>query len=271
MIHPTAQISPTAQLGADVRVGPGVQIDAGCVIGAGCELRSHAVITGGAILGPGNQIGYGAVIGAEPQDLSFKGEPSRVILGERNVIREYVTIHRGAKQDTETRLGNENYLMVGCHVAHNCLIGNKVVIVNNVLLAGYVEVEDQAFLGGAAVIHQFVRIGRLAIIRGQTRIGKDLPPYFMATDTNEVSGLNRIGMRRAGLKEEARRQLQLAYKFLYQSGLNVTQALDKIESELRGEEIRYLLTFIRHSKRGICLARGANRSVGHPQLDQSET
>lgn len=269
MIHPTAQVSSKAQIGANVQIGPGVLIDDGCVIGDNCEIRSHAVITGRAVLGEGNQIGYGTIIGAEPQDLAYKGEPSQTVLGCRNIIREYVTIHRGTKAGTETRLGDENYLMVGCHVAHNCLIGNKTVIVNNVLLAGYVEVEDQAFLGGAAVVHQFVRVGRLAIIRGQTRIGKDLPPYFMAVDTNEVSGLNRIGMRRAGLKEDARRRLQAAYKYLYQSGLNVSQALDSITKELQGEEITHLLTFIRQSKRGICLARGANRSVGNPVPEEA--
>ncbi len=264
MIHNTAFISPKAKIGANVNIGPGVQIDDDCVVGDDCEIRSHAVITGRAILGKGNQLGYGAIIGAEPQDLSYKGDASRVVIGDRNIIREYVTVHRGTKVGTETRIGNENYLMVGCHIAHNCVIGNKTVIVNNVLLAGYVEVEDNAFLGGAAVVHQYVRIGHLAIIRGQTRIGKDLPPYFMAVDTNEVSGLNRIGMRRAGMAEDARRRIQLAYKYLYQSGLNVSQALEKIEKELIGEEITRLLTFIRKSKRGICLTHGANRSVGQP-------
>lgn len=264
MIHPTAFIDPRAQIGKNVNIGPGVQIDAGCIVGDDCDIRGHAVLTGEAVLGRGNQIGYGAIIGAEPQDLSYRNEPSRVVIGNRNIIREYVTIHRGTKAGTETKLGDENYLMVGCHVAHNCLIGNKTVIVNNVLLAGYVEVEDQAFLGGAAVVHQFVRIGHLAIIRGQTRIGKDLPPYFMAIDTNQVAGLNRIGMRRAGMPEDARRRVQLAYKYLYQSGLNVTQALETIEKELIGEEVTRLLTFIRRSKRGICLAHGANRSVGNP-------
>jgi UDP-N-acetylglucosamine acyltransferase len=270
MIHPTAFISPKAQIGANVRIGPGVQIDDGCVVGDDCDIRSHAVITGQAVLGRGNQIGYGTIIGAEPQDLTYKGESSRVVVGERNTIREYVTVHRGTKTGTETRIGDENYLMVGCHIAHNCLIGNKTVIVNNVLLAGYVEVEDQAFLGGAAVVHQFVRIGHLAIIRGQTRIGKDLPPYFMAVDTNEVSGLNRIGMRRSGIPEEARRRIQQAYKYLYHTGLNVSQALERIEKELIGEEVTRLLTFIRKSKRGICLAHGANRSVGHPMAEDGD-
>jgi len=270
MIHPTASIAPSAQLGNNVRVGPGAQIDDGCVVGDDCEIRAHAVITGQAVLGKGNQIGYGAIIGAEPQDTSFKNEPSRVVVGDGNIIREYVTIHRGSKGGTETRLGDGNFLMVGCHVAHNCRIGNRVIIVNNVLLGGYVEVEDRAFLGGGAVVHQFVRIGELAIIRGRSALGKDLPPYFMACEVNEVSGLNRIGMRRAGFGEEVRRDLTRAYKLLYRSGLNISQALDTIEKELyapaRGEEIGKLLAFIRGSKRGICRIR----AKGGGNHDESE-
>ena len=261
LIHPTASISPSAKLGANVRVGPGAQIDDGCVVGDDCEIRAHAVVTGRAVLGKGNQIGYGAIIGAEPQDTSYKGEASRVVIGDRNTIREYVTIHRGSKEGTETRLGNGNFLMVGAHVAHNCQIGSNIIIVNNVLLGGYVEVEDRAFLGGGAVVHQLVRIGELAIIRGRSALGKDLPPYFMGCEVNEVSGLNRIGMRRAGLGQDVRMNLTRAYKFLYRSGMNISQALEAIEKELKGEEIAKLVTFIRNSKRGICRARKSGAAV----------
>ncbi len=265
LIHPTASIASSAQLGANVRVGPGAQIDDGCILGDDCEVRAHAVITGQAVLGQGNQIGYGAIVGAEPQDIAFQHDPaapSRVVIGDKNIIREYVTIHRGSKPGSETRLGDGNFLMAGCHVAHNCLIGNQAIIVNNVLLGGFVEIEDRAFLGGAAVIHQFVRIGSLAIIRGRSALGKDLPPYFMGCEVNEVSGLNRIGMRRAGIKEDTRRDLTRAYKLLYRSGLNISQALETIEKELHGVEIGKLLTFIRESKRGICKARKASGSGG---------
>ncbi|HEY8964876.1 MAG TPA: acyl-ACP--UDP-N-acetylglucosamine O-acyltransferase [Candidatus Methylacidiphilales bacterium] len=262
LIHPTASISPTARLGAHVRVGPGAQIDDDCIIGDECEIRAHAVVTGGAVLGKANQIGYGAIIGAEPQDTAFKNEPSRVVIGDRNVIREYVTIHRGTKAGTETRLGDGNFLMVGCHVAHNCKIGSGVIVVNNVLLGGYVEVEDRAFLGGGAVVHQFVRIGELAIIRGRSALGKDLPPYFMGCEVNEVSGLNRIGMRRAGLGQDVRLNLTRAYKFLYRSGMNISQALEAIEKELQGPEIEKLVKFIRNSQRGICRARKSGAASG---------
>ncbi|SDU14792.1 acyl-[acyl-carrier-protein]--UDP-N-acetylglucosamine O-acyltransferase [Verrucomicrobium sp. GAS474] len=262
LIHPTASISPHAQLGNNVRVGPGAQIDDSCVVGDDCEIRAHAVITGGAVLGKGNQIGYGAIIGAEPQDTAFKNEPSRVVIGDKNIIREYVTIHRGTKDGTETRLGDGNFLMVGAHVAHNCHIGSQVIIVNNVLLGGYVEVEDKAFLGGGAVVHQFVRIGELAIIRGRSALGKDLPPYFMGCEVNEVSGLNRIGMRRAGLGQDVRLNLTRAYKFLYRSGMNISQALEAIQKELHGGEIEKLVTFIQNSQRGICRARKASGTNG---------
>lgn len=254
MIHAQAFVSPDARLGKNVKVGPGAVIDAGCVIGDDCEIRAHAVITGETVMGAGNQIGYGAIIGAEPQDLSFKGVRSQVVIGDRNVIREYVTIHRGTKEGTQTIIGNECFLMAGAHVAHNCHLGNNVILVNNVLLAGHVQVQDRAFLGGSAVVHQNVRIGEMAIIRGNAGVGKDLPPYFMAVGVNQVSGLNKVGMKRAGIQEAARRQVRRAYEMLYSSGLNLTQAIEKIENELSSPEITKLVAFLRGTKRGICLA-----------------
>ena len=254
MIHASAVVSSRAELGQGVKVGPGAIVEDGCQIGEGCEIRAHAVITGGSHIGKNNQIGYGAVIGAEPQDLSFKYVPSRVVIGDHNVIREYATIHRGTMEDSTTEIGDHCFLMAGCHVAHNCRIGNHVVLVNNVLLAGHVEVEDRAFLGGAAVVHQKVRIGELSIMRGQTRIGKDLPPFFMAVDTNQVAGLNRVGMRRAGYEEKVRREVRAVYDLLYHSGCNVSQALDEIEKQYASEPVKKLTAFIRASKRGICLA-----------------
>lgn len=252
LIHPTASIDPTAELGHNVRVGPGAVIEAGCVIGDDCEIRPNAIITGRSRIGNGNQIGYGAVVGSEPQDLSYKGAPTRVVIGDRNVLREYVTVHRGTKEGTETVIGNDNFLMTGAHVAHNCRIGNHVVIVNNVLLAGYVQVQDRAFLGGGSVVHQFTRIGELAIMRGLTPISKDLPPYFMAVSVNRVSGLNRVGLKRGGYSLEVRRTIQNAYITLYRSGLNITQALDKLSEGEVIPEVQKIITFIRASKRGIC-------------------
>lgn len=252
MIHSTAIVSPKAELGREVRVGPWAVIEADTVLGDRCEIRAHAVIAEGTRMGAGNQVGYGAVIGAEPQDLSWSGSPSRVVLGEGNVIREQVTIHRGAKPESETRIGNGNYLMVGCHVGHNCIVGDRAILVNHVLLAGYVEVGDRAFLGGGSVFHQHVRIGELVMVRGGIRLGMDIPPFLMAVDENEVAGLNRVGLRRAGFSEEARRRLDAAYRVLYESGYNVTQALEKMEERWQEEEVRRMIDFIRASRRGIC-------------------
>lgn len=255
MIHPTAIVSSKAEIGKNVSIGPWAIIEEGCFIGDESEIRAHAVITGCSYIGQRNQIGYGAIIGAEPQDVSFKGGSSSVLIGNDNIIREYVTIHRGSAQSSITKIGNGCFLMAGSHVAHNCLLEDQVVLVNNVLLAGYVHVERKAFLGGAAVVHQHVRIGELTMTRGQTRIGKDLPPYFMAVDTNEVSGINRVGLKRAGISEEIRRKIEEAYKILYFKGLNVSQALEMIEKISDCSEIKKLVAFIRNTKRGICLAR----------------
>ncbi|MGD9896695.1 MAG: acyl-ACP--UDP-N-acetylglucosamine O-acyltransferase [Candidatus Methylacidiphilaceae bacterium] len=252
MIHSSAIVSPKADLGREVEVGPGVIIEGDTILGDRCEIRAYAVIAAGTRMGSRNQIGYGAIIGAEPQDLAWNGAPSCVVIGEGNVIREHVTIHRGAKPESETRIGDDNYLMAGCHVGHNCLVGDRAILVNHVLLAGYVQVGDRAFLGGASVFHQHVRIGELVMVRGGVRIGMDIPPFLMAVDENEVAGINRVGLRRAGFSEETRRRLEAAYRILYQSGRNVSQALEEMEKRWPDGEVRRMVDFIRSSRRGIC-------------------
>jgi UDP-N-acetylglucosamine acyltransferase len=261
-IHPTAIIDPAVDLGAEVRVGPYAIIEAGCVIGDYCEIRAHAVILQGTLMGPRNQIGYGAIIGAEPQDYGFKGGRTWVEIGSGNKIREYVTIHRASQEGTATSIGNDNFLMGGVHIGHDCEIGDRAILANNSLLGGYVKVEDGAFLGGATIVHQHTRIGRLAITRGGTRLGKDVPPFFMATDTNQVSGINRIGLRRAGLSHETRRAIQAAFELLYRSNLNVTQALAELGHKFHLPEIAQLTEFIRTSKRGICRGDGSSKGDG---------
>jgi UDP-N-acetylglucosamine acyltransferase len=255
-IHATALVDPSAKLGENVMIGPYAIVDAGCVIGEGCEIRAHAVICANTILGAQNQIGYGAVIGAEPQDYAFKGGPSRVEIGSRNRIREYVTIHRATKENSATRVGDDSFLMGGVHLGHDVEIGNHVILANNTLLSGYVQVGDGAFLGGATIVHQFVRIGRLAITRGGTRLGKDVPPYFMAVATNQVSGINRVGLRRAGVPQETRRAIRAAYDMIYRSEINVGQAVEGLRVKFPQPEIAELLNFISASKRGICRDRG---------------
>jgi len=256
-IHPSAIVDPAVDLGADVQVGPYAIIEAGCVIEDNCRIAAHAVICKGTLMGPHNQIGYGAIIGAEPQDFGYKGGRSWVEIGSGNRIREYVTIHRASREGTATSIGNDNFLMGGVHVGHDVDIGNQTIMANNTLLAGHVAVEDGAFLGGATIVHQHTRIGRLAITRGGTRLGKDVPPFFMATDTNLVSGINRIGLRRAGLSHETRRAIQAAFELLYRSDLNVSQALEELRHKFHIPEIAHLTEFIRASKRGICRGDGA--------------
>jgi len=259
-IHPTALVDSAVDLGVEVRIGPYAVIEAGCVIEDYCEIRAHAVICKGTLMGPHNQIGYGAVIGAEPQDYGYKGGRSWVEIGAGNKIREYVTIHRASTEGTATSIGNDNFLMGGVHVGHDVEIGNRAILANNTLLSGYVEVEDGAFLGGATIVHQHTRIGRLAITRGGTRLGKDVPPFFMATDTNEVAGINRIGLRRAGFSHETRRAVQAAFELLYRSDLNVTQALEELRRKFHIPEIAHLVEFVQSSKRGICRGDGGPRT-----------
>ncbi len=256
LIHPSALIDPGAKLGAEVRVGPFAILESGCEIGDGCEIRAHAVIRGGVTLGPRNQIGIGAALGGEPQDYAFKGTMSRVEIGAGNRIGEYVTIHRATKEGGATRIGDDNFLMGGVHVGHDVRIGDRAVLANNTLLSGYVEVGDGVFLGGATILHQFVRVGRMAITRGGTRLGKDVPPFFMAVATNTVSGINRVGLRRAGLSHETRKSIQAAYDMIYHSNLNVGQALEELRQKFHGPEIAQLVEFVAGSKRGICRARG---------------
>lgn len=251
-IHPTAVVDPKIDLGVEVKIGPYAVIEAGCVIGDYCEIRAHAIVCKGTLIGPRNQIGYGAVLGAEPQDYAFKGVASRVEIGSGNKIREYVTIHRATQENGATAIGNDNFLMGGVHIGHDVQVGNRVILANNTLLSGYVKVEDGAFLGGATLVHQHTRIGQLAITRGGTRLGKDVPPFFMATDTNEVSGINRIGLRRAGFSHEMRRSIQAAYDMIYRSNLNVSQALAELKHKFHSPEIAHLVAFIEDSKRGIC-------------------
>jgi UDP-N-acetylglucosamine acyltransferase len=229
------------------------------VIGDYTEIRAHAVVCKGTLMGPRNQIGYGVVIGAEPQDLAFKGARTWVEIGAGNKIREYATIHRATVESTATSVGNENYIMGGVHLAHDVKVGNRTILANNSLLAGFVHLEDGVFLGGATIVHQHTRIGQLAITRGGTRLGKDVPPFFMATDTNLVAGINRIGLRRAGFAHDLRRAIQAAFDMLYRSSLNVSQALSELEQKFHQPEIAHLIAFIRSTKRGICKGERSGR------------
>jgi UDP-N-acetylglucosamine acyltransferase len=261
MIHPTAVIDEAAQLGADIEVGPYAIIGPHVKLGDGCRVMGHTFLTGHVTMGPENVVGFGSVIGADPQDFAFDPSTrSDVIIGAKNVFREYVTIHRGTAQDSSTVVGDGNYVMTGVHFGHNVRVGNRTVIANNVLLAGYVEIGDQAVLGGGTVFHQFMRVGRLCMVRGGTRFGKDIPPFLLADRTNVVTGLNSIGLRRAGLSTETRAELKRLFRLLFASGLNVSQALETAESQSWGGEAREMLQFVQDAKkRGICRASFSTR------------
>ncbi len=258
-IHPTAIVDPAARLADDVEVGPFVCIGSEVEIGARTVVQSHAVLEGVVRLGADNQIGHGAIIGSLPQDLSFRsGTPSSVQIGDGNVIREHVTIHRGTAEGSVTRVANHNFLMAGAHLGHNCEIGNKVIIANNCLLGGYVTIEDGAFLGGGGTFHQFVRVGRLAITQGNSGFGKDIPPYCAAAEINRVVGLNVVGLRRAGFDSADRAEIKAAFRLLYESGLNVSQALAEARGRTWREAAQMFFDFVAAAKRrGICgLRRG---------------
>jgi len=259
MIDPSAQIAPTARIHPEAVIGPGAVIgefaviERGVVIGAQTRLEPYVYVKRWTTLGERNEISAGTVLGTDPLDKGFTGERSYLKIGNRNKIREHYTISRGTAPESDTVIGDDNYIMTSGHIAHNCRIGNQTVIASCSLVAGYVEVEDQAFISGGVVIHQYSRIGRLAMIGGNTRVNSDVPPFFLYSDFNVAAkGLNLVGLRRAGFKAPDVAALKTAYKLLYKSGLKLDDALQRIESEVLTDHTRHLVVFIRSSKRGIC-------------------
>jgi UDP-N-acetylglucosamine acyltransferase len=256
-IHPTAIVEDGAQIGAEVEIGPFAVIGSGAVIGDRCRIQAHAVIEGSVKMGTDNLIGYGAIIGAMPQDLSFDPKTkSSVEIGNRNSIREYCTIHRGSIEGSATIIGDENFVMVGNHLGHNCVLGNGVVMANDCLLAGNVRIDDRAFIGGGSRFHQGIRMGRLVMAEG--RFTKNLPPFLSAAK-NEVYGFNIVGMRRANFSGAERDEIKRAFKLLYRSGLNTKQALEQAAQTEFGPVGREFFEFVANAgKRGIVsYGRGA--------------
>ena len=256
-IHPTAIVEDAAQIGVDVEIGPYAVIGSGAVIGDRCRIQAHAVIEGSVKMGADNLIGYGAIIGAAPQDLSFDAKTkSSVEIGNRNTIREYCTIHRGSIEGSATTIGDENFLMVGNHLGHNCILGNGVVMANDCLLAGNVRIDDRAFIGGGSRFHQGIRMGRLVMAEG--RFTQNLPPFLSAAK-NEVYGFNVLGMRRANFSGAERDEIKRAFKLLYRSGLNTKQALEQAAKTEFGPVGREFFEFVANAgKRGIVsYGRGA--------------
>ena len=264
-IHPTAIVDPAARIADDVEVGPFSVIGPQVVIGNRTIVQAHVVMEGEVQIAHGNFIGHGAVIGAPPQDVSFSPErKTKVEIGNDNIIREYCTIHRGTAEGSSTKIGDKNFLMAGAHIGHNCGIGNNVIIANNCLLAGYVQVDDGAFLGGGSTFHQFMHIGRLVMVQGSSAFGKDLPPFVIAAERNCVFGVNVVGLRRAGFSAKDREEIKAAFKLVYLSGLNISQALEKAAATMKFDgPAREFLNFIANAKkRGICrFKRGGNAGM----------
>ncbi|HRZ87237.1 MAG TPA: acyl-ACP--UDP-N-acetylglucosamine O-acyltransferase [bacterium] len=253
-IHRAAIVHPKAKIGSGVSIGPYAVIGENVEIGDNASILPHVVIDGYTIIGAGCNIFPGAAIGLITQDLKFKGEKTYVKIGAGTTIREYVTVNAATGEGTETVIGSNCHIMAYAHIAHNCVVGNQVVIANVGTLAGCVTVEDQAIIGGLVAIHQFCKIGRLAIIGGCSKVAQDIPPFTMSDGHPAVCrGLNTVGMERRNVGEAAQKALKQAFKIFFRAKLNTTQALERIEKEVAQlPEVTHFVEFIRKSERGIC-------------------
>lgn len=256
-VAPTARVHPYATIGPQSHIGEFCVIESDVEVGVGCMLEPYVYVKRWTTLGDFNEISSGTVLGTDPLDKTFGGERSYLRIGNNNKIREHYTISRGTQPESETRIGNGNYIMTSGHIAHNCTLWNDIVVASCALVAGHVEIESQAFLSGGVVVHQHSRIGRLAMVGGNTRVNSDLPPYFLYSDFNVAAkGLNLVGLRRAGFTNEEIRALKTAFSLLYRSGLSRKESLERILMEVPSDHTRHVVDFIERSKRGICgLAR----------------
>jgi UDP-N-acetylglucosamine acyltransferase len=252
-IHSTAIVSSDAQLGDDVEIGPFAIIGEGCTIGESCVIAPRVMLERNVILAPRVKVGTGSVLGGDPQDLKYRGEPTTVEIGEGTTIREYSTINRGTTHSHRTSVGRDCFLMSYVHLAHDCHVGNNVIVSNGTQLAGHVVVEDFAIISGVSAAHQFVRIGAHSFVGGCSRVAKDVPPFLKAVGNPvKLYGLNSVGLQRRGFPDETVRELKRAYRLLFRSELNVSQALERARAELQPlPEVLQFLEFIEASARGV--------------------
>lgn len=267
-IAPTARVHPDAIIGAGVEIGEFAIVEQDVTIGAGTVLDPYVYVKRWTTLGEKNMVSAGTVLGTDPLDKAFSGARSYLRIGNGNTIREHYTISRGTAPESETVIGDGNYIMTSGHIAHNCRIGNRTVIASCSLVAGHVVVEDEAFISGGVGIHQHSRIGRLAMVGGNAGVNTDLPPFFMYEgDRVEVKGLNRVGLKRAGFSAAEIQAIKDAYRILYRSKLKLKHALERIELEVPGPHARRLVEFIRSSRRGICRPSASFTAARSDELD----
>ena len=254
-VHPTAIVSPDAQLGARVEVGPFAIIGEGCIVGDECAIAARAILEKNVILAPRVRVGSGTILGGDPQDLKYKGEHTTVEIGEGTTIREYSTINRGTAQSFKTTVGKGCFIMSYVHLAHDCHIGDGVILGNSVQLAGHVTVDEKAIISGQSAVHQFVQIGRFSFTGGCSRVSKDVPPYVKANGNPiKLYGLNKVGLERNGFSDDVQRELKRAYRLFFNSDLNLSQARERAENELqRYPEVEEFLSFFDRSDRGLVI------------------
>jgi UDP-N-acetylglucosamine acyltransferase len=263
MIHPTAVIHPKAQIDPSVVVGPYAIIDENVSLAAGCRVGPHVYLTGHTTIGANNVFHAGAVIGDAPQDLKYKNEPTRLRIGDNNLFRENVTVHRSNTMSEDTVIGSGNFFMAGSHVGHNCIVGDNNILANGALLGGHVTVADRVFISGNCAVHQFVRVGKLSLMQGGSVATQDVPPFSMMHEVNVLCGLNMVGLRRAGFQAEERMELKRLYNALFRQGKNLRAAVAEARQNFSSENARLTLDFIASTKRGICTP--LHRSSSSPE------
>jgi UDP-N-acetylglucosamine acyltransferase len=257
-IHPTAIISPEAELADDVQVGAYAVIEGKVAIGPGSVIRPHALICGPLVMGHRNEVHAGAVLGECPQHLKYNDEPTSVEIGNENIFREYVTVHRGTTHSMVTRIGSNNFFMANSHIAHDCQVGSRCIFANGALLGGHCVIEDQVYISGNSAVHQFIRMGRLSLLSGTSSTTKDVPPFVMQQGFNAVVGVNVVGLRRSGMSRAEINAVHRAFHLLFRAGQMTSVAIQQLERELPDSTaVAELIQFIRNSTRGINRVREA--------------